>query len=765
MSVEGVANRDEIVPLLGPGRQKGGWYMTPCPAHAGDGTHHGKDGWSLGLSEKGVLRCFAGCSFEAVMEALRAGGRRGPAPRRATSREGAPVQRQATRNVSERARSGSMDGFELKVAYEYRDAAGELVAVKGRFERPDPESDKGYSKRFTWRHPDHEWKDGIKKYGLTIEGMPLWGVETVLAAPLDAPVWLCEGEKATEALRARNQVAVCGAWSASQSEFGVAFEVLRNRPVILWPDNDEPGREYMARVRRVLKRIARTVVVVNAPVPPAGDAVEYFRAGGKLDDLLAGVLTAPTVDVFASDHLTVRMPTDKGTVSFELKEMFRTRGALECELTVRCHSEAMEPEPLWQRQNLLSSSSRESLLRALRAQFGKTIDPSWDVLVSIAYARARETFEAGSPVEELAGNPDQPPAEFVVRGLVVVGGGTILYGPPGKGKSQTAMLLAVSVDAGSSRLFGVPRRRRVLYINLERSAQSMAGRLSCINEALYLEPDRPLLFLNARGKPLTDLVDRIKDAIRNHGVELVILDSISRAGLGDLNDNRTANAIVDVLNSFGVAWVGIAHTPRADETHVYGSVHQEAGADVMAALSSTKDEVGTLAVGISIPKANDFAPPSQQCLVFTFDGRGLSSARRAEEHEFEDIPDQSQKSELERVRDYLKSARGGATVTEIAEGLAGKVNRESVRKLCQRQREKGFFIEVGTERKGAVIYALRAGDPPPPKPRLAYAWDGDMDACHECGKEVHGYSLSNRPQCVEHFQPLAEPQDLEERIG
>lgn len=738
MSSEGLVNRDEILPLMGKGIRQGDWFMAHCPAHPDGSKHGGKGGQSLGLSSKGVLRCFNGCPFEDVMKALRARGGAGTSPAR----------QQAQRNVQERARAGEGEGFEVKRVYEYRDASGQLVGVKARLERPNPDAAKGYDKKFQWRHPDHDYRDGISRYGLKVEDMPLWGIDTLGDEPADRRVWFVEGEACVEALRARNELATCGAWGGSQRSFGEgAFEPLRGRQVILWPDNDKTGREYMAEIRRQLRGIARGVVVVNAPVPPAGDAVDYFRAGGTIERLLEGTVLTPTVDVFGDNHLGVRIPTDRGVVSFEFREMYRSRGNLECDLTIRALSPAMEPEPLWQRINLLSASARETLLRGLKAHFGSEIEPGWAPIVATAYGRCRDVFESISPVELMAGDLAVRPARFVVEGLVVEGGGTILFGSPAAGKSQTAMLMAVSVHHGIEELYGIPRRRPTLYVNLERSADSMRGRLARVNRALGLPIESPIFFLNERGKPLGDLIERIRDVIRRQGVEFVVLDSLSRAGYGDLNDNRTANAAVDALNSLGVAWLAIAHTPRGDSTHVYGSVHQEAGADVMVNASSVKDIDGSVGIGLAVTKANDFRGGPQRLFRYAFspDGDGLVSASRAYQEDYPDIEDQTPRSAKERIVAYLGATPGGATAETIAEDLGLKVG--TVRQAISRDRSE--FLELAAPR-GKTLYALRAPGEGPDEPK--YTWDGDDAHCRDCGLPTVIYSPGGNPMCGAHAQ-------------
>ncbi len=69
-------SREEILRLhRGPWKKSGAWMMALCPVPAhGDGQKHGgKGGESLGISDRGILSCFAGCDFRNVMTALRAG--------------------------------------------------------------------------------------------------------------------------------------------------------------------------------------------------------------------------------------------------------------------------------------------------------------------------------------------------------------------------------------------------------------------------------------------------------------------------------------------------------------------------------------------------------------------------------------------------------------------------------------------------------------------------------------------------------------------
>ena len=157
-------------------------------------------------------------------------------------------------------------------------------------------------------------------------------------------------------------------------------------------------------------------------------------------------------------------------------------------------------------------------------------------------------------------------------------------------------------------------RAKVLFINLERSALSIQRRLGLVNTALGLDADRKLLTLNARGKSLVDIKDVVAATVAKYDVGLIILDSISRAGQGSLIEDRPVNAIVDTLNNLAPSWLALAHTPRSNESHVFGSVHFEAGADVVVKLLSERTE-DTLGIGLEIVKENDIGRTPKQILI------------------------------------------------------------------------------------------------------------------------------------------------------
>ncbi len=294
-------------------------------------------------------------------------------------------------------------------------------------------------------------------------------------------------------------------------------------------------------------------------------------------------------------------------------------------------------------------------------------------------------------IQLVAGDPFIETVQFV-EGLVIKGGGTIFNALPKQAKSFVCMIIAVSVDSGVSEIWKV-KQGNVLYINLERSASSMVKRLAGVNTALGLDPMRPLRFMNVRGTPLIDIMDSIKYQIEKEDIKLIIVDSISRAGMGSLVDDRPAVKITDALNNLveesDRSWVGVAHRAWSNE-HVFGSVQFLAACDVMVDVeaSHNKNELG---VKLSVTGQNDLPPSKPSVIALGFDSMGLNSARRATEEEFPEL--QNEKDNIrDRIWDHLR-INGKQTTTEIAQDL-GEM-RDSIYKTLGRMEKKNDVSRQG----------------------------------------------------------------------
>ena len=271
----------------------------------------------------------------------------------------------------------------------------------------------------------------------------------------------------------------------------------------------------------------------------------------------------------------------------------------------------------------ISIAKREERQRLMNSAYKALVEPmkTWTLAQSqtdfLTFLRTVwERWNDSTDVSMTHGTEQQPNA-WLLAPYFIEGAGTILYAPPGSGKSWTALSMSISLDAGGSNIWTPQRQANVLYVNLERSEDSFARRIGALNEALGHERNRPLRMIHGRGKTLVDVQSNVTRAVKTHKIELIVVDSLSRAG-SSLVDDHAANQTMDILNGFDKAFLTVGHTPRGDTNHVFGSQMFTAAADAEFKLEGFAQE-GFLYQKLSLTKSNDFGWVSDQALVYTMD--------------------------------------------------------------------------------------------------------------------------------------------------
>ena len=294
------------------------------------------------------------------------------------------------------------------------------------------------------------------------------------------------------------------------------------------------------------------------------------------------------------------------------------------------------------------------------------------------------------------GLPDWQP-DYILNPYIIEGGGTILYAQPGAGKSYISLLMAQSINTGSSKLWP-SQYRKTLFINLERSARSVLGRLGRINLALGLPAEDPLHILAGRGRSLLSLAPVIETYIREHTIEMIILDSLSRTGMGGLTLPEEVNPVINLLNRLIPTWLALAHTPRASDDRVYGGQMWDAGADILAQLQSQRGESNKLGICLTITKANDIDVPPPALWELTFPALGVPfGVRKATKWDYPDLVAKRKLSPREQIYDYLLEV-GMANATQIGKAIRMERSNVSVylkdTKLFLRHPKTGAHSEV-----------------------------------------------------------------------
>lgn len=230
-------------------RSANGWTAR-CPAH-----DDAIPSLSVSLGEDGriLLKCFAGCGLRAIVGALGVAVTDlfvGPAPA----------------------------GLNPDAEYDYRDERGALLFQVVR----------GPGKRFRQRQPDGR---GGWTWNLAGVRRVLYRLPELRAADAGREVYVVEGEKDAETLRRFGLVATTNPQGAGKWRRDLS-EPLRERDVVILPDNDEPGRKHADCVARLLAGVARSIRIVELPgLATKGDVTDWMAAGNnveRLRELVAG---------------------------------------------------------------------------------------------------------------------------------------------------------------------------------------------------------------------------------------------------------------------------------------------------------------------------------------------------------------------------------------------------------------------------------------------------------------------------------------------
>jgi hypothetical protein len=142
-----------------------------------------------------------------------------------------------------------------------RDALGKTITTHTRIDYADDSK-------------DFLWPKGTKPASL-----PLYGSEDVASFDRSKPVVVTEGERKRNRLKAAGFQSVALAGGSSVEPSDASLSVLRGFSVVLWPDNDAPGRKVMDSVARSLVGMGVVVnVVAWEDAPEKGDAADYLDA-------------------------------------------------------------------------------------------------------------------------------------------------------------------------------------------------------------------------------------------------------------------------------------------------------------------------------------------------------------------------------------------------------------------------------------------------------------------------------------------------------
>jgi len=567
-------------------------------------------------------------------------------------------------------------------SYDYRSATGDLLYQVVRFEPKD----------FRQRRPDGAggWIWNVKGIQLVPYRLP----EILAAVAAGDPIWICEGEKDAEAVRALDQVATTNPGGALKwkPEYAEHFRGATEIRVIV--DRDEPGYRHAQQVVEALSGVCENVRVFEAA--ERKDVSDHLRAGLGLDALIeidpaerlaamAAEEAKPTESTFEALHEgAYRMTVPAAGTELSVDFLRRDGAQLKGELLVRCtlagartFGGVLSIGDL----NLSSARTRQSHAKYLeeRAQ-AKDID--WTGMLEEFAQRVLAAERTGAPAVLLSDLPRPAPDEALeVDGLPLLARHpAILFGDGGCGKSYLALHVAGNL-AG--------RGLRVAYFDWELAGEDHRDRL----ERLF-GPSMPEISYARCARPLVYEAERLRRIVREREIQFAIFDSVAFACDGPPEAAEVAGRYFQSLRQLGeIGSLHVAHVSKAAEgadQKPFGSVfwHNGARASWNVKLAESSPDDRQITVGLYNRKANLGGLRAAVGFELAF-GEQTTCVRRVD---LQDVPDLAAGLSV-RQRMAAALRRGAMTREALAEEIGAKP--ETIKRTANRYSRQFAVIDGG----------------------------------------------------------------------
>ncbi len=293
------------------------------------------------------------------------------------------------------------------------------------------------------------------------------------------------------------------------------------------------------------------------------------------------------------------------------------------------------------------------------------------------------------------------PRRYLLKDLVLASYVTLLHGDGGVAKSLLALALCVAVSGSSKRWLGREvENGSALYLDFELDAEEQARRVYQLCRGAGLaEPPDGLLYMSALGHTAREAFTAALEACVEHGVKLLVLDSLGPALQGDAEASRDVISFFSqAMEPFRVKGVGVLiidHQSKLQAGQSYqskgafGSVYKNNLARSVIQVEATERGEGTLTLRLRQKKHNfgPLAEPFGANLTFAEDEVALEPVELAAA----ELAQEATLNATDRVK--LALEQGPAYPWEIAEftGLAVKTVKNALTGL----RKQGLVEPTG----------------------------------------------------------------------
>jgi hypothetical protein len=208
-------------------------------------------------------------------------------------------------------------------------------------------------------------------------------------------------------------------------------------------------------------------------------------------------------------------------------------------------------------------------LKSLNQQFCKPPMEDSDVEIIVqsisSYPRTKTITDDPNDLSPVfVGQLAKPkPKPFLVDDYVPEGYVTMLYGEGAQGKSYLALYLATCISIGEPFLLKGCRQTNVLYLDWETDQDDFANRAYRIAAGMGMArpPTDTLMYMRLE-RPLGMILPALKKLLERSRVGLVVIDSLTMAGVRDVNSVEKVTDFFEQLRSMKTTVLALDHQPK-----------------------------------------------------------------------------------------------------------------------------------------------------------------------------------------------------------
>jgi len=385
----------------------------------------------------------------------------------------------------------------------------------------------------------------------------------------------------------------------------------------------------------------------------------------------------------------------------QIDRVTETRDGMQARLTIWSENPIHADLLHQSRITLDSEMSRTIIVNKLKR---RVRDPNynWTQIIEDTTVAALEYWNEGTPVIDLSQVNYRQFRPHLLYPFVSGSGGTVVFADGSSSKTTWAEVLAVSVTTGLPLLGEVPDVvGPVLMADWEDDEYVHAMRLHAIVKGMGLT-EVPSIFYQQMRSSLPQSYEALQRKVEETGAVLVVIDSLSAACGGGIEDSNSIGRFFDAARQLGVPYLVITHvtnegaeeqaTGGSDFVRPFGSRFVHNRARMSWGIEAMDNEWTGIRHLLFTNHKNNYgpkSPPQSYSVEFTTEGP-FTTAISFTRTNPEDVPEVFDRLALSR-RITLKLAGGGGTNTE---NLAEMVNAKQslVESRLQRMRREGRVV-------------------------------------------------------------------------